>query len=104
MKTYFASTVGRKILNLRGHPYQLIHNVAKKSERNTFFVNRIVGSGDNLHLDACVFSSFKQFKLSLTTDAFLLSVKLSLNRLDFIALSLHSFLIFIMFYSSFYSF
>ena len=65
---FFCTNVSRNVLNLRGHPYQLIHNVARTPVRNTFFVNRIVGIWNNLHLNACVFNSFKQFKQSLTTD------------------------------------
>ena len=65
---FFCTNVSRNVLNLRGHPYQLIHNVVGTSVRNTFFVNRVVGIWNNSHLDACVFNSFKQFKQSLTTD------------------------------------
>jgi hypothetical protein len=62
---FFCINVCRNVFNLRGHPYQLIHNVAKTSVRNTFFVNRLVGIWNNLHLNACAFNSFKQFKQSL---------------------------------------
>ena len=74
----FCISVSRKILNLRGHPYKLIHDVTKKSVRNTF-VNRIVGIWNNLHLDARIFSSFKQFKQSLTTDILAPFCKVNFN-------------------------
>ena len=65
---FFRMNVNRNVLNLRGHPYQLFHNVSKTSVRNTFFANRIVCIWNNLRLDACVFNSFKQFEQSLTTN------------------------------------
>ena len=83
---FFRITVSRNILNLRGPPYQLIHDVAKKSVSNTFFVNRIVGIWNNLHLVACVFSCFNQFKQYLTRS----SVKLSLIGLILLCESLHA--------------
>ena len=36
---FFRINVSRNILNLCVHPYQLIHDVAKKSVRNTFFLS-----------------------------------------------------------------
>ena len=64
----FRINISRNVLNLRDHPYQLIHSVARKSVRNTFFVDRIVDIWNNLHLNACVLNSFKQVKQSLTSD------------------------------------
>jgi hypothetical protein len=44
MSSSFCINVSRNVLNLRGHPYQSIYNVAKTSLRRTFFFNRIVGA------------------------------------------------------------
>ena len=78
-ENFFRINVSRNIRNLRGHPYQLVHDVAKKSVRNTFFVNRIVGIWNNLHLDPSVFNCFNQFKRSLTTEILAPFCKVNFN-------------------------
>ena len=54
-------------MNLRGHAYQLIHDVARKSVRNTFFATRVVSVWNSLPFNSANFVSFNNFKNSITT-------------------------------------
>ena len=46
-----------------------VANITRKAHaRANLILHRIVGIWNNLHLNTCVFNSFKQFKQSLNTD------------------------------------
>ena len=55
-------------MNLRGHAYQVIYDVARKSVRNTFFANRVISVWNSLPFNSTNFASFNIFKNSIITN------------------------------------
>jgi hypothetical protein len=76
---FFRINLNRNCMNLRGHAYQLIHDVARKSVRNTFFANRVVSVWNNLPFNSNNFASFYIFKNSLTTTILAPLCKVNFN-------------------------
>ena len=66
-------------MNVRGHAYQLIHDVARKSVRNTFFANRVVSVWNSLPFNLANFASFNVFKNSITTKILAPLCKVNFN-------------------------
>ena len=78
-EAFFRVNVNRNGMNLRGHTYQLIQVVSRKSVRNSFFSNRIVGIWNRLPLDPTNFASLNNFKQSLTNSILAPLCKVFLN-------------------------
>ena len=65
---FFKINLNRNCMNLRGHAYQVIYDVARKSVRNTFFANRVISVWNSLPFNSTNFASFNIFKNSIITN------------------------------------